>query len=351
MSYQFNVISEKTYKTWFQENYKQLLYRSPFHHPAWLKSSGKGVGFRNVYIGIKQGSDLVGAVPGYLARRGPVRLFGSPMRGTMTSYLGPLGFELPNQPEEMAEVISQCNEYIRKKWRVQYARFTVRNAPDNGKLSLAKNWKQQRAGSYRLNLSPGEEGVWKGLKSDCRRNIRKARKAGVEILPLNDTEIFFQMLQDTFQRHQTTSFHSQGFFQQLLKGLVPAKCLWPLSAVYKGQEIAVGLFLYDDREVHYISGASSPDFGNLPTSYLLHWHAIVKGIQGGLEIYNSDASRVRSIDRFKESYRPTLEKRYTLIWAPSYFYKAQKKLIASYHNLRRIKAWFMTIKDRLGGEA
>jgi hypothetical protein len=342
MRYQFKTISENKYQSWFEQNYHQLQDRSPFHHPAWLKSSGEGIGLENVYIGILKENDMLGVVPGYLTYRGPVRLFGSPMRGTMTSYLGPTGLDLADHSEEMVDLITQCNEFIRKQWHVQYARFTVRNAPSNGKLALVKNWKQQRAGSYRLDITPGEEAVWKGLKSDCRRNIRKARKAGIEIAPLHDTEIFYQMLDETFRRHQTTSFHTPRFFQKLMDELVPADCLWPMSAIYNGQTIAVGLFLHDDREVHYLSGASSPEFGNLPTSYLLHWNAIEKGIRAGLKIFNSDASRVRSIDRFKESYRPTLEKRYTLIWAPSYIYKAQKKYISGYRNLRRFQSFLKT---------
>jgi len=338
---------------WFEQNHHQLQYSSPFHHPAWLRSSGKGVGFKNVYVGIQKDGDMVGMMPGYLTRRGPVRLFGSPLRGTMTSYLGPIGIGISNQPEAMLDLITQCNAFIRKQWRVQYARFTVRNAPTNGKLSLARDWQQQRAGSYRLDLTPGKEAVWNGLKSDCRRNIRKARKAGIEIVPLQDAGLFYQMLDETFHRHQTTSFHSKHFFQELLDGLAAdaCTCLWPLSAIYNGQEIAVCLFLHDEREVHYISGGSSPEFGNLPTSYLLHWHAIERGIEEGLKIYNSDSSRVRSIDRFKESYRPTLEKRYTLIWAPSYIYKTQKKLISGYHNLRRFRAWLRTGRNRLGSKA
>lgn len=347
MGYRLKTISGNEYRTWFRHNYQHLRHRSPFHHPVWLEASGEGVGFENVYVGICEGRDLVGVLPGYLARRGPLRLFGSPMRGTMTSYLGPTGATLDESTEGMVDLVRQCNAFVRKKWRVQYARFTLRNAPENGKLPLDSEWKQQRAGSYRLDLSPGEQEVWKGLKSDCRRNIRKAQKAGIEIEPLREPALFFQMLDETFRRHETTSFHSERFFRLVLDGLVPEDCLWPWRAIYEGQEIAAGLFLHDDRELHFISGASMPEFGNLPTSYLLHWHAIETGIRAGLCVFNSDSSRVRSIDRFKESFRPTLEKRYTLIWAPGYIYKTQKKLIAGYHKLRRLRARFKMAINRL----
>ena len=38
-----------------------------------------------------------------------------------------------------------------------------------------------------------------------------------------------------------------------------------------------------------MSGASFPDNGSLPTSYLLHWHAITTAIDRGCHVFNSDA--------------------------------------------------------------
>lgn len=351
MQTDFRPITDREYATWFEQNEAGLHGRSPFHHPAWLKASSAGVGFHDVYIGLFEHNRLVGAVPGYLTRRGPFRLFGSPMRGTMTSYLGPIGLTLDCPTREIVDLLMDCTAFVRSEWRVQYARFTLRNTPEEGKLPLEPDWQQQRSGSYRLDLTPGTEAVWKGLKSDCRRNIRKARKAGIEIVPLGNPALYFEMLDETFRRHSTTSFHSERFFAELLDGLVPADRLWPWSARYKGQEIAVGLFLHDDQEVHFISGASLPEFGNLPTSYLLHWHAIETGIAHGLRVFNSDASRVRSIDRFKESFRPTLEKRYSLTWAPALLYSAQKKAIAGYRQLRKFHARLKSVRSPVRSEA
>jgi hypothetical protein len=349
MSIQFHTISTQQYEAFYRRHYEELRHRSPFHHPAWLNASAAGVGFKQVFIGLFAEGELTAVIPGYVTRKGPFRLFGSPMRGVMTSYLGPTGVGLEPTPHRLAEIVEGCNAFVRRKWRVSYARFTLRNAPGEDKLPLGDDWKQQRAGSYRLDISRGEDEVWKGLKSDCRRNIRKARKAGIEIAPLRDSKLFFQMLDETLRRHQTTSFQSGEFFDLIMDQLVRADRMWALRAIYKGEDIAVGLFLHDDKEVHYISGASSPKFGNLPTSYLLHWHAIESGMREGLQIFNSDASRVRSIDRFKESFSPQLEKRFTLIWAPAYVYKLQKRLISLYHNLRRVKSWLKPTPSEAGG--
>ena len=84
----FRALEAAEYASWFSANSASLPQRSPFHHPAWLDAVSQGTGFEVRFIGVVDGSEIVGAVPGFLTQRGPLRLFGSPLRGTMTSYLG-----------------------------------------------------------------------------------------------------------------------------------------------------------------------------------------------------------------------------------------------------------------------
>ena len=84
-------ISFDTYQAWFEENYSSLNNRSPFHHPSWFKCVSKGINFGIYVIGVFSGNELVATLPGFLTRRGPLKLFGSPLPGAMTSYLGPVG--------------------------------------------------------------------------------------------------------------------------------------------------------------------------------------------------------------------------------------------------------------------
>jgi lipid II:glycine glycyltransferase (peptidoglycan interpeptide bridge formation enzyme) len=87
------------------------------------------------------------------------------------------------------------------------------------------------------------------------------------------------------------------------------------GARYDDRIIAAGLFFHDDREMHFIAGGSVSGYGSLPTSYLLHWHAIAAAARSGLQVFNTEASGIPSIDAFKETFNPRLERRDTLIWA------------------------------------
>lgn len=334
--YEFEIMSASDYGTWFGDRRDELMHRSPFHDPAWLTATSRGRGIKVMNLAILKNGTLVGALPGFTFGFGPARVYGSPLRGTMTSYLGPIGTAIPESTRGLLDLTKQASAHLRRRHGLPYTRVTLRNTPPEGKPEFGDSWVQQRPGSYRLDISPGEEAVWENLTSDCRRNIRKAIKKEVEIEPLDDPDLFYDMLDATLRRHDSTSSHPPKFFHALFEDL--GDLLQPRSAVHRGQVIAAGLFLRDDTELHYLSGASDPAFGSFPTSYMLHWTAIQNAIKDGLSVFNSDASRIRSIDRFKESFRPELERRHTLIGSTPLLYRAQKKLIAGYRALRHARA-------------
>jgi hypothetical protein len=346
-TWQFATISSQTYRDWYSANRSLLRDRSPFHQPDWLETVAQGVNFKTGYIGIYTGKDLAAVIPGFLARRGPFRLYGSPLRGTMTSFLGPVSLKPLWSEQDQMEGLAACSSFVRQTWGGAYLRFALRDAPAT-RQKQSGDWKDQRPGTYRLDLSGGAEELWKGLKSDCRRNIRRAQDAGMEILPFEDAGLFYHMIDATFRRHNSTSWHKENFFQMLFDRLVPRDLLWAWGVKYEGKIIAGALFLHDDRDVVFISGASLPQYGSLPTSYLLHWSAIELAAKTGLKTYHSDKSRVPTIDKFKESFRPVLEHRHTLIWAPRYVRSAEKFFIRAVARVRAFNSRVGTTNERSG---
>lgn len=329
-------ISRDTYRDWFNHHASELDHRSPFHQPAWLETASSGIGFELRCIGVFDSGEMSAAVPGFLARRGPFTLFGSPLRGTMTSYLGPLA--LPGSPIDEIDLIKACTRFARKRWRVGYVRFSLRDAPLDGPPRLGPGWRQETPRSYRLDLTGGVEGVWARMESDCRRNIRKARRLSISTTEMHDAALFYAMLDKTMRRHGTSSWHPERYFRRLMESLPPRNLLWSWGAQYNGDIVAAGLFLHDDKEVHFLSGASLPEYGSLPTSYLLHWQVIEGAASAGLQTFHSEASGVRSIDQFKESFRPAMERRHTLIWSPRLVRRAERLFMSASARWRRQKA-------------
>lgn len=314
------------YGKWYETNRETLVGRSPFHEPEWLNAISGATGFDLRFVGVMDGSELTTVVPGFLTRTGLVRMFGSPLRGTLTSYLGPVGLD-PAVFDGGTDLALRVANFARRKWWTPYYQCTLRDAPSEMPPPPGPGWHQQRPSSYRLDLTIGEEELFAGLKSKCRRNVRKAAREGVKIVELDDVATFYAILESTMNRHGSSSWHSQQFFERLIRGLDGSGLLHAWAAEYEDQIIAAGLFLSDENEMHYLSGASLPKFGSLPTSYLLHWHAISWAARSGMQVFNSEASRIPSIDYFKESFSPELERRHSLIRAPGLLWRARKSFV------------------------
>jgi len=199
-----------------------------------------------VIIGIYEEGALVGALPGFLGRRGPFQLFGSPLRGTNTSYMGPILLECASAHCDVYQLLEACSNFARKHWGAAYTEFTLREAPAE-RNRPRPNWEPNNCGTYCLDLSKGQEALWSGMTYSARRHIRKSERLGLRIVPFGDGHMYYQMLDETFARHGSVDWHSERFFQALLEDLVPQNLLWSWGVEYEGRIIAAGLFLHDDQ--------------------------------------------------------------------------------------------------------
>src|SRR5687768_6887661 len=86
MNLRIEPLSWEAYQTFLAA--PDCLPASPYHQPPWLKAVEDGLGMRIVLLGLYEEQEMIAVLPGFLARKGPARLFGSPLRGSMTPYLG-----------------------------------------------------------------------------------------------------------------------------------------------------------------------------------------------------------------------------------------------------------------------
>jgi hypothetical protein len=334
-------ISGDAYRAWFEDHRAALRSRTPFHQPAWLRVVERGLGADVVSIGTFEGDEIVAAVPGCLSRRGPFRLFGSHLRGTMTSYLGPLGLDGALADGGMPRLLSACCRFARRRWGRDYVEFTLPEAPlEDGRVP-GPAWEREAPGSYQLDLTVGEDALWSGLRSSCRRAVRKARKQELQIVPLDDADLYVDLLDATFARHDSVSPHPRRFFHVMLEELVPRDLLWAWGVEYEGEVIAGGLFLHDDREAHYLSGASllTGEYRSLRANNLLHWHAIATAAQHGLRVYDFGGRGIPGIDRFKESFGPEPVDYWSANWAPGHVRWAKDVFLSLLPHWRRLQRW------------
>jgi lipid II:glycine glycyltransferase (peptidoglycan interpeptide bridge formation enzyme) len=255
----------------------------------------------------------------------------------MTSSLGAISLPSEISANGMAEFMQACSQFVQKQWGVQYTEFTMREFPAGQQQILTSAWEFSQPGTLCLDLRPGRDGLWARMKPRARRHIRKSQQMGMQIVPFTDARRYYQMLDETFARRGTLGWHPEQFFRLLIEELVPRDMVWAWGAQYEGQIIAAGLFLHDDQEMFYLSGASLSQYRHLPTSYLLHWHAIGAAITAGLHQYDLAGRSIASIAHFKEAFNPEAVEYVGLTWCPAHVRYAKKLFLSSRPHFERFK--------------
>lgn len=279
-------------------------------------------------------------LPGILTRRGPFRLFGSPLRGTMTPYLGPVGLRLDDEGSDLGALIRDCARFTRERWGAHYAEFTLRDPPAEWEHPPGAGWEREHPGSYRLDLGSGEAELWARMKGRGRSAIRKAQRLGVRVVPLRDAALYAQLQAETFARRNTVPTFSRALHQTILDELVPQGLASAWGAEYDGQIIGAGIFIHDDHETHYASGGTLSRFREIPAGYALQWHAITTALQAGQQRYDFGGRGIASIDQFKEAFAPTKIDYWSVNLAPWHIRYAKRAVVATVPYLRRARFRF-----------
>lgn len=303
------------------DTYQQFLAQSDvmpatvYHHPLWLEAVQDGLGMKVIILGVYDGQELLGVLPGFVAKKYVVRLFGAPLRGTMTPYLGWL-YKNDAEPRTQA-ILDRVQGFCSQVLHCQYAEIGFIDAPaDSGASTVPDGWHVAQRETYMLDLRMGLAALWKNLEQRGRYEVKKATKLGVVIESVSDRRLmddFYPMLEATYGRHHAISPHPKHFFLALHDRLVPHGMMEVLAAKHDGRVIAIGLFVHDEREIRFMSGASLAEYHQLRPNNLMQWHLISWAAQRGLSRYDLGGKGHATIDKFKETFGPTVHS-YTYFW-------------------------------------
>ena len=307
------------------DEYREFLARddlgqvSLYHDPRWLLAVQEGLGMQVAVLGLYAGGALVGVLPGFTVRKLGVRVFGSPLRGSMTPYLGWVlsraGLALGSRA-----VLDAVGTLGMRRLGCRYAEIGWLAPPgDLARDPADIGWRTAQRQTYMLDLRAGREAVWSNLGQRTRGKVRKAGKSGIRIEQVNEGEFlddFFPMVEASYARHGAVSPHPKRFYEVLYRELTGAGLMRMFAARYEGRTIAGALVLQDVREARCMSNASLPEYHQLYPNNLLHWEIITWACAAGLERYDFGGKGDSGIDRFKETFHPSPHP-YKFFWRAS----------------------------------
>lgn len=174
--------------------------------------------------------------------------------------------------EVLSELIAKGNSRNWKKLELRESGEPA--ADDQGTLAYLV---------HELDLSPGEEDLFRQFRDSTRRNIRKASKLGVSVVEDNSPDGLekFCRLNVVTRRDHGLPPQPGVFFENLYQNIIGPGGGKILLARYEEHTVAAAIYLSFNGRALYKYGASDRSWQHLRANNLLMWEAIKRYSEAG----------------------------------------------------------------------
>lgn len=133
--------------------------------------------------------------------------------------------------------------------------------------------------NFLIDLTQPKEALWKAIRSNAQRNVRKARKSGVELTEVVDVAgvaAAVAILQQVYKRIQVP-LPDASLFQAAFEILYPREMMRIVLAQVEGETIgALSLLIHNGVMLYWYTGTLR-EFSSHRANDLLVWHALELG--------------------------------------------------------------------------
>ena len=243
-----------------------------YHTKEWISFVAETQRAEPVVAQVCDNETVVGDFYGLIFRRYGLRLFGSPFAGWTTSYMG---FTL-QQEVPRTEVARLVPGFVFRELGCVHMEMIDRFLTEQQVAELG--FTHDFAETYETDLTQSEDEIFGGMKSACRRCIRKAEKSGVEIEegnPEGFAGVYYDQLLDVFGKQELVPTYDLERVEALIKWLFPTGNLLLLRARDpEGECIGTGIYVGANALAQFWGNASYRERQILRPNEALHWHAM-----------------------------------------------------------------------------
>jgi lipid II:glycine glycyltransferase (peptidoglycan interpeptide bridge formation enzyme) len=276
----------------------------PFQEYFWWNIVEKGFGKECKLLLLSDNGNNKLLMPLFFHKLGPFLRVGSPLRGTHTPHIDPIVLS-----EDVDTNFQQI--YIKKvllfllKNGADWIEFTYANHQIFNGLNAADFLVETPSTSIlKTNLS--EDVLWNGMQGRARNLVRKAEKFDLVANFLDskkhNVDLFYSMLEETFKKSGNKPPHSKEFYTFLVDSLIASNNLLFLSIEKESKVVAMGIFMFNNNEINFISGTSTQIGNKYGANNLMHWEVIKFASTNNIKQYNFGGLGISSIDKFKRSF-------------------------------------------------
>jgi len=222
---------------------------------------------------IKADNHAVGFFTCLIVKKFGLRILGSPFRGWTTYFMG---FNLLQHIIPRHEILRALPEYAFGTLDCSYLEIIdpMIDMNDLGGLS----YEVERLPWLAIDLTKSEDDLFAGMKHQCRSNIRKALKSGIEVEEARDpafADEYYAQYIDVLAKRSLMPAYSLDTVRNMIEHLLPTGDLLLLRARNPdGICIATGIFLARSRTGVFWGAASWRDHQSARPNELLAWHGM-----------------------------------------------------------------------------
>ena len=229
-----------------------------FHTAAWARVLSDTYGYLPAYFTALHEDRLVALLPFM-----EIRSWLTGTRGVSLPFTDECRPILPDGmpfEEAIPEVISRAGS---RRWRTLELRGRCRGM---GRLPASAEYV-----THQLDLTPGEDLLFHGYRSNVQRNIRKAEKSGVSVVsdPTPGGVREFRRLNCLTRREHGLPPQPDRFFENLRSHLLEKGFGTLLLARHEGRVVAGAVFLHFAGKAVYKYGASDRDYQEMRPNNLV----------------------------------------------------------------------------------
>jgi lipid II:glycine glycyltransferase (peptidoglycan interpeptide bridge formation enzyme) len=275
-----------------------------FQEPFWWEIIEDGFGKNCKIALVSDNGKHKLLIPLFFHKFGPFLRVGSPLRGTHTSHINPIIISEDVDINSQKKYIHEVFQFL-LKFGADWIELTFENHKMLNGLNEV-NFLIEYPLTSILKTNLDEDSLWKGMQGRSRNLVRKAQKNNLTIKFLDSSmdniDIFYDMLKETFKKSRTNPPHSKEFYAFLICTLIASNNLLFLSVEKESKNVSMGLFMFNNNEINFISGTSSPLGNKYGANNLMHWEVIRYASTHNIKQYNFGGLGIPSIDNFKRSF-------------------------------------------------
>jgi FemAB-related protein (PEP-CTERM system-associated) len=256
---------------------------TPFHLTAWSRVAADALDHAPRCLYVERAGAIAGVLPLFLRRS---RIFG---RTLVSTPAGTVGEPLADDDDGALQLVEAAIAIAREE-RVAF--YECRGVVPGTAAARPLALDEGRYASFVVDLAGGEGAAWSRLRKSLRRDVRRARDAGLTFELGADLRAFYPVYAASVKRLGSPPF-SRRFFACLrdeLGDLVQVG----LARLRGGRAVAVDLLVtYRDVRYSLFAGSHAEAWHLHPNQFLL-WEEIAEACARGLRAFDLGRSPLGS---------------------------------------------------------